>query len=78
MSCASLAHSSPIRAMKSCAAGLSLAEVREVALGHLVLRREGEVVTLRDGLREKEIGRLDVPEGFEVAGFAPTGRLLVL
>lgn len=47
------------------------------ALGHLVLRRDGDVVTLRDGLRDTEIGRLEVPGDFEVARFAPVGRLLV-
>ena len=45
---ASLAHSSPIRAMKSCAAGLSLAEVREQ---ELLRRRDSDASSARSSAR---------------------------
>lgn len=54
-----------------------LPEGRDVAVGRHVMHREGKVVTVRDGLEDKEIGRLDVPEDFEVAGWTSPGRFLV-
>ncbi|WP_068263347.1 hypothetical protein [Janibacter limosus] len=56
--------------------GEPIADGDEVAVGHLVLRREGGVIHLRDGLAGEAIGDLDVPEDFEVAGYGPVGRLI--
>lgn len=56
--------------------GVPLDEGVEVAHGPLVLRREGPVVHVRDGLTGRSIGGLDVPQDFEIARFVPKGRLL--
>lgn len=56
--------------------GEPISDGDEVAVGHMVLRREGAVVHLSDGLTGEAIGDLDVPEGFEIAAYGPVGRLL--
>lgn len=56
--------------------GVPLDEGTKVAYGHLVLEREGTKVHVRNGLTDQDVGDLDVPENFEVAGFVPQGRLL--
>lgn len=53
-----------------------LADGEDLALGHLVLRREGEVVHVRDGLANVPLGDLDVPEDFVIGRFSPRGALL--
>lgn len=56
--------------------GEPVADGDEVAVGHLVLRREGAIIHLSNGLTGKAIGDLDVPEDFVVGRYAPSGRLV--
>lgn len=56
--------------------GEPLPDGQEVALGRYLLERDGDKVTLRDGLQDTEIGVLDVPEDLSLGAFGPVGRLI--
>ncbi|MHA7127749.1 hypothetical protein ACRTEC_15365 [Janibacter indicus] len=56
--------------------GEELSDGQEVAHGRYLLERDGDKVTLRDGLQDKEIGVLDVPEDLSLGAFGPVGRLI--
>ena len=56
--------------------GEELPDGQQVAHGRHLLQRDGDQVTLWDGLQDKEIGVLDVPEGMKLGGFGPVGRLI--
>lgn len=51
---------------------------RSVVHDRFLLSREGSAVTLRDGLTDKEIGTVEVPEGYRIATNDLRGRLIVM
>lgn len=48
-----------------------------VSHDRLVIRRDGDTLTVRDGLDDRDLGTVEVPEGMRIATNEPRGRALV-